>query len=304
MDWLQDDEIVHLDFHDNRSASQTDHNEILSNQIVELNDLMKSASSKTRKKSRKLRKVETKPSESYETPTSIALKQNHTHDECDKTFHDIHNLSVDCRQFISDLRREHPQFHFSRLGCSLRGSIKVICNKFKVAWVSIWTSYTKGYDIKLVPFVNCSELPIKTLNKMSKKVCKVLTQDFQNEIKGVKYSKNPTEERFRILSSFVVNYGTEKHLSDILDCHCAKRSTKNPMRQTLEKFNLDVKTTLDYFDIAVRTFVQEKTDLSSNEICDAEVIDDFICPICYDEYEDNDVQLMTCGHKACRSCWQ
>ena len=250
---------------------------------------MKGASMKTKhKKSRKKhRSVKTMPSlsHSYETPVST-------------------NLNPESNHGIMLLEENsHPQVNFSRLGPSLRGSMNVMCAEFKIAFMFIWIVDSKGYDLKLVPFINCSSSSIGTVNFASKKLCRKLVKLFEEQM--VKFRNKTTEERFSALCSFIASDVSEEQITIELRKHLEKeQNLSNPMRRTLEKFNIDVQDSLDYFNIARRGLVDERESTRKNGCFDGEVMDENICPICFDEYCDNDVQMMTCGHKACRECWK
>ena len=284
IDFLQQHDLCDVD-----SNPFTDPITSAPNCSIDFNELlMKGASVKTKhKKSRKkCNSVNPVPSisHSYETPASTSLNPN-----------------ID--QGIMLLEETHPQVNFSSLGPSLRGSTNVMCAEFKIAFMFIWIVDSKGYDLKLLPFINCSSSSISTLNLASKKLCEKLVEHFEERM--VKLKKKTVEERFSALSSFVVSDVSEEQITNELRKYLEKeQNLSNPMRRTLQKFNIDVKNSLDYFNLAQIGLVDERDSTRKNVCFDTAVTDENICPICFDEYCDNDVQMMTCGHKACRDCWK
>jgi hypothetical protein len=75
------------------------------------------------------------------------------------------------------------------------------------------------------------------------------------------------------------------------------------LENLLKKSNIAVEHSLDYFDffaLSNEDYGPIKEKLGQSETA----YENDVCPICFDTYEDNDIQLMTCGHKACKSCWK
>ncbi len=285
-----------------------------SNYVLEFTELLKSASPKIKKqrKSRRSRFIQSNPStkEKYETPTSgSSVKMNaFRHNAMVDTFCDIHGLGTVGRQCISDLKSKHPRLNLSRLGESLRGSIKVTCSGCRVIYILIWEVDKKGcYDIHVFPLVNCSALQINELKCVSKNFRKELIIKLENEMMSAYINQEAIsqEEKFCTLSSFLVNNDNENQMSDKLKHYFKKdRKMAHALRQTLENFKVDIRNAVDLFDFASASFKDEYLPFSNELDEENEEVDSSLCPICYDEYDENDVQLMTCGHKACRSCWQ
>ena len=274
-------------------------------------DFIDTASFRVKEKRKKRKKkIRSSDMEVYEGP----LKQRNVNDKNSDVnkfranFYTSHNLSKDTINYLKDLQSTRSYVHFSRLGKSLRGSTKILVSKYKIAFLLLWNVDDGKYKIRLVPILNCSSIQNAVICKICETFPKKMNVKFEkqiNEKNGKILTNQHDEQLFCFLSEFIcsneISFSTEM-IEKLI--YLGEKSMNSPLENILKK----TKTVLvdrakDYFDIYASS--NDDCEYTVNDLLKGDSLDsDNICPICFDEFDNDDVQIMTCGHKACASCWK
>jgi len=251
--------------------------------------------------------------EDRELDTSISTRSSMEYVDVERPENDVSfqplyrccDLDDEDGQYRSDLKSTYQDLHFSRLGKAIRGSIKVSCKGPRVVFLIIWSVDGDTYHIHTVPAVNCSGCESDVVIQVANKITHILRNQFTMSF----YDQQEEEILFRLLTDFMT-----QQQSKICKLCCDELSEVRllaPLEKALRKTNIDIERTLDYFDTFNTNEFHGFHDLKVyNEGDDKE--DDWVtlteaddvCPICFDPFENNDVYLRTCGHRACVSCWR
>jgi len=205
-------------------------------------------------------------------------------------------------------RGNYPSLHFSRLGEDLRGSTRILCFQYKVAFFLIWNvvqhhakSDCRNFDVQVVPVVNSSPtLSDLSLQVVSRKTTKALCTQFEKELQRKKQldstrSTPPHEEKedhiFCSLSKFLLSREADilEMISNELSILCQPDERHLvPLERMFKKSHINIERSLDYFDF----FALKNEDDGTSWLTNSETgnsatppENDDVCPICFETFD-------------------
>ena len=198
--------------------------------------------------------------------------------------------------------------HLSRLGNGFNGSTKILCFELKVAFLVLWCVNHNDHRINVVPIINSSPLAYDILHKCCEEMFLNLTRAFEEQLK---HYYNNVEDKFQQLISHIVSSEEQIDSQISKKIRFSLRPTgEKSMSISLKKMlkntakSIEIKQSLDYFDIFASTNLDCGYRVASHEMKYYESSDINTCTICFDDFDGNELYLTTCSHKVCQSCWK
>lgn len=200
-------------------------------------------------------------------------------------------------------------------GNRLRASTNLVSKDHRLVILLLWTvpvsrsdmTTNKWFGLKAVPIVNCSKLDDAYIAKSFDMVIREIKLSLCQQVNLIncsgeslfhEFSSLILEQKGGILD-FLIN-----SLPDLTNKSCGFLRAKRPFDQPPIKLSYFS----DFFDIYEDADNAESTRISnlSESAFDVPSTKDKegYCIICFDSFNENELYLSSCKHKACASCWR